>query len=101
MEAMFEYRMVNFFAPDISSARLLRFVFILFSAFFAWAYNSNIRANLLTKDIPNPVNTYEVNVPVYECTLYRSITVQGISGDRFKGHQVLDTQRRLSDQIYH
>ena len=57
IESLFEYRMINFYAPNITSARLLRFTFIIFGTFFVWAYNCNLRASLMAKEMDKPPKT--------------------------------------------
>ena len=62
LESLFEYRMINFFAPSIGSAKLLRALFIVFGTFFAMAYNSKLRASLLAKETDKAVTTLEVKI---------------------------------------
>ena len=49
-ESLFEYRMVNFFAEDLPSAKLLRFFFIILGTVFVLAFNSTLRTSLLARE---------------------------------------------------
>lgn len=80
IEAIFGHKTVGFFAPNIPSARLLQYFLTLFGAFFMWTYNCNVRANLTTKNLPQPVNRYQVRPFFWK----RNVTFQLISYQNFR-----------------
>ena len=59
-ESLVEFRMVNFFGPNLPSAKLLRGSYILFGTFMVMAYNSNLRAALLAVEGDGVIDTFEV-----------------------------------------
>lgn len=83
IESMFEYRMIHFFAPNISSARILRFWFLVFVTYFVWAYNCNLRSALLAGETDKPLRTLQV-MPYVPTTDLATINSTG-RGIKFVG----------------
>lgn len=89
LESVFEYRMPEFFAPAITSAKFLRFFFILFIAFFVMFYTSNLRANLMAKRTDQPINTVEVLESIFHskhfipCVTFQYILALGLGWERY------------------
>lgn len=60
LETMVEFRMMNFFANDVQSAKTLRGFFIVFTSFIVMAYSSMLRSALVAKDMTVPLDDIKV-----------------------------------------
>lgn len=61
-ESLVEFRMINFFAPQVLSAKLMRGFYILFGAMMVMAYSSLLRSSLVAKDMGDkPIDSLEVS----------------------------------------
>ena len=61
VSAATEFRMISFFAKDVTSAQILRGFYIVFSTMIVMSYTSMLRSALMAKDLTEPLDDIKVS----------------------------------------